>query len=162
MCGEQGVSRSCKTPWGATRYTRAMPNDAPPTTLEARGPFEVKLTPAPPYDTEHGWALGHITVDKRFTGALEATSVVHMISARSSSVPSGAYVAIERIVGTLDGRVGGFVVTHTGFMDRGAPSLAIRIVPDSGFGELTGITGTMAIDIVEGKHLYTVRYALPS
>ncbi|MBX7195631.1 MAG: DUF3224 domain-containing protein [Sandaracinaceae bacterium] len=128
---------------------------------EARGSFDVKLTPSPPYDTEHGMSLGHLTVDKRFHGPLEAVGLVHMISARSSARPSAAYVAVERIVGTLEGREGGFVVTHVGVMDRGAASLEIRIVADSGFGALAGIAGTMAIDIVEGQHFYTLRYALP-
>ncbi len=33
--------------------------------------------------------------------------------------------------------------------------------PDSGTGELIGLTGTMKIDIVDGKHFYEFGYALP-
>jgi hypothetical protein len=33
-------------------------------------------------------------------------------------------------------------------------------VPGSGTGQLTGITGTIGIDIVEKKHFYTIEYEL--
>mgnify|MGYP002783413940 FL=1 len=47
-------------------------------------------------------------------------------------------------------------------MTRGAPSLTITVVPDSGTDELAGITGAMAIDVAPGgKHSYTFTYTLP-
>jgi hypothetical protein len=45
-------------------------------------------------------------------------------------------------------------------MNRGAPGLTINVVPDSGTGQLEGLTGTMAIDIADGKHSYILEYAL--
>jgi hypothetical protein len=53
------------------------------------------------------------------------------------------------------------VLLHTGVMNRGVPSLTVRVVPDSGTGELTGLTGTMAIEITGGKHFYVFEYDLP-
>jgi len=47
-------------------------------------------------------------------------------------------------------------------MDRGAQNLKITVVPDSGTDQLTGITGTMTIDIRDGKHFYTFDYRLPA
>jgi hypothetical protein len=73
---------------------------------------------------------------------------------------SAAYVAIERIAGTLDGRRGSFLAQHSGTMDRGTPTLALNVVPDSGTGELAGLRGRMAIDIVDGAHFYTFDYTL--
>jgi hypothetical protein len=43
-------------------------------------------------------------------------------------------------------------------MTRGTPHLAVTVVPDSGTGQLTGITGTMNIIIAEGKHSYEFEY----
>jgi hypothetical protein len=43
-------------------------------------------------------------------------------------------------------------------MDRGTPSLDISVVPDSGTGELAGLHGRIAIDIIDGKHYYTFDY----
>lgn len=74
---------------------------------------------------------------------------------------SGVYVAVERVTGTLNGRKGTFILHHTGIMDRGAQNLKITVVPDSGTGELVGISGVMGIDIRDGKHFYTFDYTLP-
>lgn len=127
---------------------------------QAKGTFEIQATREPAYDDEDGVALARTKLDKQFQGALEGTSVVHMIAAGGNVKGSAAYVAVERIRGTLEGRRGGFVVHHTGVMDRGTPSLTISIVPDSGTGALRGIRGSMAIEIVEGKHFYTLDYTL--
>ncbi len=83
-----------------------------------------------------------------------------MLSAMTATKGSAGYVAIERVEGTLHGRKGTFVLKHDGSMDRGAPSLEVRVVPDSGTGELEGLRGRMQIDIVEGKHLFTFDYEL--
>jgi len=45
-------------------------------------------------------------------------------------------------------------------MTRGAPQLAITVVPDSGTGQLAGLAGKMTITIVDGKHLYDLEYTL--
>ena len=62
---------------------------------------------------------------------------------------------------TLAGRTGTFMLQHTGRMNRGAPQLSITVVPDSGTGELVGITGQLTIIIAEGKHAYDFEYTLP-
>jgi hypothetical protein len=46
-------------------------------------------------------------------------------------------------------------------MTRGVQSLLITVVPDSGTEGLTGLAGTMAIIIAEGKHSYQFEYTLP-
>jgi hypothetical protein len=45
-------------------------------------------------------------------------------------------------------------------MDRGTPHLSITVVPDSGTGELVGLTGKLNIIIANGKHSYEFDYAL--
>ncbi len=126
----------------------------------ATGSFEITATPQPPYDTADGVTLGRMTITKQFHGALEATSLVEMLSAMTSVKGSAGYVAIERVVGTLDGRAGSFVLQHSGTMTRGEPQLSVSIVPDAGTGELKGIVGKMMIDIVDKKHFYTLDYKL--
>lgn len=125
---------------------------------QAKGEFEVTRIPQEELDIGGGASVGHSRFDKRFRGPLDATSVVHMLAVMSATPGSGAYVAIERIEGTLDGKRGSFHAQHSGAMDRGTPSLDISVVPDSGTGELTGLHGRIAIDIVDGKHYYTFDY----
>jgi hypothetical protein len=126
----------------------------------AKGTFQTTATPQPPYDTDEGATLGRMTIAKRFEGDLVGTGAVEMLSAVTAVKGSAGYVAIERVKGTLHGRRGSFVLQHTGTMNRGAPSLTVTVVPDSGTAELEGLTGSMSIDIVDGKHFYTFDYAL--
>ena len=126
----------------------------------ATGPFEVKLNPQPAYNTDETALLGRMSLDKQFHGDLEGTSKGEMLTAGSGVKGSAGYVAIERVNGTLDGKTGSFALQHSGTINRGAPSLVITVVPDSGVGELEGLTGTMSIEIVNGKHSYVLDYAM--
>lgn len=121
----------------------------------ANGSFEVKLQPM------SGDAYPRLSLKKTFHGDLEGTSDGEMMSLTSEE-GSGAYVAIERVTGTLHGRKGSFALVHSGTMRRGGEfDMIIRVVPDSGTGELAGITGTLQI-VIEGRaHSYHFDYALP-
>jgi hypothetical protein len=130
--------------------------------MQATGPFDVKLAPQPPAPGIESANLGRQTIDKQFHGDLEATSLGEMIAAMGGVQGSAGYVAMERVTGVLHGKRGTFVLQHTGIMDRGAPSLVITVVPDSGTDALTGLTGTMTIQIEQGKHSYVLDYDLPA
>jgi hypothetical protein len=125
-----------------------------------QGTFDVSLRFEGIYEDAQGTQLGRAQGDKRFHGPLDATSTVHMLSARTAVAGSAGYVAIERIEGSLDGKVGAFVAQHFGTMQGGSQHLRIEIVPDSGTGELLGLRGTMEIRIDQGKHYYTLHYTL--
>ena len=127
----------------------------------AKGEFNVNLAPQALSEADADASLGRLSLDKHFHGELEATSKGEMLSARSSVQGSAGYVAIERVTGTLHGRSGSFVLQHSGTMDRGTPSLSVRVVPDSGTDQLIGLSGSMQIDILDGKHYYTFEYVLP-
>ncbi|HSE11713.1 MAG TPA: DUF3224 domain-containing protein [Rudaea sp.] len=128
--------------------------------MQANGTFDVKLAPLPAYNTAQGAQLGRMSIDKQFHGDLEATSRGEMLSAMSEVKGSAGYVAIEHVSGTLHGRSGSFVLQHSATMTRGAPYLSIIVVPDSGSGELAGLSGTMKIIIADGRHSYEFDYAL--
>lgn len=128
----------------------------------ASGPFEVKITPQPADGYADAAALGRMTLDKQFHGDLEGTSKGQMLTGMGAVKGSAGYVAIELVTGTLHGRPGTFILMHTGVMNRGEPHLTITVVPDSGTGELTGLSGTMTIDAGGGRHSYALQYALPT
>jgi hypothetical protein len=128
----------------------------------ATGPFDVKLSPQTAYNTDPTALLGRMSIDKEFHGDLEAKSKGEMLTAGSTIQGSAAYVAVERVTGTLKGKRGSFALQHMGTMTRGTPALAISIVPDSATDELEGLKGTMSIDISNGKHSYVLDYTLPN
>lgn len=128
--------------------------------MRASGPFEVKLTPQAAAPGIESANLGRMTLDKHFSGDLEASSLGEMLSALGSEQGSAGYVAMERVTGVLQGRRGSFVLQHTGSMNRGAPTLSISVVPDSGTDDLKGLSGSMQIQIEQGRHSYIFDYDL--
>ncbi len=129
-------------------------------TTHARGTFEVQLNPLTPYVTAEGALLGRMSIDKQFRGDLDGVAKGEMLTASTNVQGSAGYVAIERVSGKLHGRIGAFVLQHTGTMTRGAPQLTVTVVPDSGTGELADLAGKMAITIADGKHSYDFEYTL--
>jgi hypothetical protein len=128
----------------------------------ASGTFEVKLDPQPPEDKAEGSSLGRMSIDKQFHGDLEATAKGQMLIAVTDVKSSAGYVAIERITGTLHGRSGSFVLQHSGIMTSSSQQQTVTVVPDSGTGELVGLTGKMTGKITDGKHSYDLEYTLPN
>jgi hypothetical protein len=126
----------------------------------AAGTFEVKLNPQASDETIGDPTVGRLSIDKQFRGDLDAASKGQMLTAMTEVKGSAGYVAIERVTGTLHGLKGSFALQHSGTMARGAPQLSVTVVPDSGTGQLVGLTGKMAINIVDGKHSYDFEYTL--
>jgi hypothetical protein len=124
------------------------------------GEFEVKMNPEAMSAVAAGTGIGRMSLDKRYHGALEASGTGEMLAYMDRALGSGAYVAMELVQGKLDGRSGAFLLHHSGVMTRGAPGLAVKVVPDSGSGELAGLSGTLNIRIEGGKHYYDFDYAL--
>jgi Protein of unknown function (DUF3224) len=143
--------------WAFTDSSAAVQKE-PVMPIHASGMFDVKLTP----QTDQGGdpALGRMLVDKQYHGDLEGSSKGQMLTAGEAK-SSGVYVAIEKFSGTLKGRSGTFILHHTGIMTRGTPQLSITVAPDSGTGQLAGLTGKMMINIADGKHSYEFEYTLP-
>ncbi len=127
---------------------------------KATGRFEVNLSPQPAEEQIASANLGRMLIDKIFYGDLEATSKGQMIGAMTAVEGSAGYVAMERVSGTLHGRLGTFLLQHSSTMNRGAPQQSITVVPDSGTDELAGLAGGLVIDIADGDHNYTFEYTL--
>jgi hypothetical protein len=128
-------------------------------TNKATGEFEVKLVPQTDIDVP---TPGRLTISKTFHGDLEGVSQGQMLSAGTSVPNSAGYVAIEKVEGSLHGKKGSFVLQHSGTMNRGEASLTVNVVPDSGTGELAGISGKFNIIMANGKHSYELEYELGS
>jgi hypothetical protein len=131
-----------------------------PSLMRATGTFDVNLAPQALADMAADKMLGRMRIDKTYRGELEGAASGEMLTALTSIKDSAGYVAIERVSGTLHGRKGAFVLQHTGTMNRGAQSLSVTVVPDSGTGDLAGLSGKMDIKIDQGKHSYEFAYTI--
>lgn len=131
------------------------------TTATVSGEFNVNLAPIEGYASGQNCVnLGRMSIDKTFKGSLNATSQGEMLSAMTPTQGSAGYVAIEQVIGELDGKKGSFVLQHFGTMDKGQDSLILNVIPDSGTNELEGLTGSMKIRIEQGIHYYDFEYTL--
>ena len=127
----------------------------------ASGTFAVRLEPQGVSEGAQVAGIGLMSIDKQFSGGLEAASKGEMLAAMTAVEGSAGYVALERVTGTLHGRSGAFVLQHSGIADHGSQHLTIAVVPDSGTGALAGLCGQMTIQVEDGEHRYTLEYTLP-
>jgi hypothetical protein len=125
------------------------------------GQFTVALAPLDGYAKgQNGINLGRMSIDKTFTGKLNASSQGEMLSAMTPVQGSAGYVAIEQVIGELEGKKGSFVLQHFGTMDKGQDSLILTVISDSGTDGLEGLAGSMKIRIENGVHYYDFQYTL--
>jgi len=127
----------------------------------ATGTFTVAMTPADPEAVEAGLGLSRYILAKTFDGGLTGTGTGQML-AGGVSAETATYVALERVVGRLDGREGAFLLVHRGDMGPDGFSLSITVVPNSGTGALAGLTGDFALTLTGGVHHYDLAYRLPA
>ena len=127
--------------------------------IHAHGPFDVTITPQ---EAAADASVARMLLYKEFHGDLDAIAHGEMMAAHEPLTGAGVYVALDRVTGTLHGRSGSFLMAHRGIANADGQQLDIVIVPGSGTGQLTGIAGSVGIEIEEKKHFYTIDYTLPA
>lgn len=107
-------------------------------------PFQVTGWDAAPYDElPDSPTLSRVTVKKTFDGELKGESAGQLLMC-SSADDSAGYTVMERVIGELCGRQGSFVMFHGATHTPAETSRAGGIImPNSGTGELRGISGTV-------------------
>lgn len=137
--------------------------DASHTTRRARGTFAVKVTPqSPDNPPAQAAALARLSVDKRYEGPLDAVGQGEMLADGGAGRKDGAYVAMERVTGSLHGRAGSFALVHRALMRNGTPEeWSVVVVPGSGTEALAGLEGSLRITLEHGQHFYDLEYTLP-
>ena len=121
------------------------------------GTFEVEMVPGDPETIEAGLGLSRYALTKTFDGGIEGVGTGQMLAGGPAGVETaGTYVALERVVGTVDGRSGAFLLAHRGDINPQGYTLSITIVSGSGTGELVGISGEFRLTLSEGVHHYVL------
>lgn len=125
----------------------------------AKGTFQIKMQPHAP-EGASSTEISRMYFHKTWEGALNGVSQGEFLSVGDPASGTAAYTVIEVFSGTLAGRQGTFAFHQYGTMHSGAVSLLYETVPHSGSGELNGITGKLALEVVEKVHHYTLTYEL--
>ncbi|MGH7611098.1 MAG: DUF3224 domain-containing protein [Candidatus Dormibacteria bacterium] len=125
----------------------------------AISPFTVdRFDSEPPYHQHGEWEFTRTQIAKSFSGDLRATSQVEMLAARAEGQGAG-YVAVECVEGTLQGRAGTFALLHMATQGQDGAKGRWLVVPGSGTGELSGLSGEARIEIDEsGAHALVLDY----
>ena len=126
-----------------------------------KGSFEIETRLLPADEAAQAVGAMRMSFDKEFEGPLSGKSFVSMMGVMNREIGSGAYVALEKFMGKLEGRAGSCGMQHSSSMDRGKPTQSILVIPDSGTDGLAGLRGEMTIDIIDEQHYYTFTYELP-
>jgi Protein of unknown function (DUF3224) len=130
--------------------------------MQARGTFSIKNWDEKPF-AEHAEApkLTHAEVINTYTGDLVAEgTVAHVMFYESDA--HATYAGYERIVGTLNGRSGSFVVQSSGTFENGVATTTWQILPESTTGELVGLRGSGGYAARHERAIdYQLDYELP-
>jgi hypothetical protein len=125
----------------------------------ASSTFDIDSWDEQPYDEQEGAKLTRTRVTKTFHGDIEGTSTAELLMAYAQE-GSAAYAGFERIVGTLHGRRGSFVVQHGATSSPLGQTAVWTVVPDSGTGDLRGLAGSGTFADEDGVHTFALDYDL--
>lgn len=127
----------------------------------ANARFAIKNWDEKPYS--EGQDLPKLTrasVTKSFTGDIEGEgSVEYLMMYRSDG--SATFVGLERVVGTIGGKSGSFVLQRSGAFEGGVARESYTVISGSGTGELRGLEGTGTTALGHGtEYTFTLDYDL--
>jgi hypothetical protein len=127
----------------------------------ANAKFSIKSWDEKPYSEGPDQPkMTRASVTKTFTGDIAGEShLEYLMMYRSDG--TATFVGLERIVGTLAGKKGSFVLQRTGVFEGGLAQESYSVVPGSGTGELRALRGEGKSAVGHGNELpVTLNYEL--
>ena len=110
--------------------------------MHTNATFKIISWDEEPFDeSEDGAKLTRAHVRKSFHGDLSGTgNLMYVMTYLDSG--GATFTGFEKVVGSLGGRPGSFVLRHTGSYDGEKATAEYEVVPGSGTDELAGLSGT--------------------
>ena len=131
------------------------------TTGKATGGFAIKGWDEQPY-AEHEGApkLTHARVTTAYGGDLEGQGTAGLLMLYDND--DATYAGYERVVGSLGGRSGSFVLRLDGGFERGAARTTWTVAEGTGTGDLAGLRGEGGYVAKQGEAemAYELRWSL--
>ena len=123
----------------------------------ANARFAIKSWDEKPYSESPDMPrLTRASVTKSYTGDIEGEGQVeYLMMYRSDG--SASFVGLERVVGRIAGKTGGFVLQRTGVFENGQAKESYSVIPGSTTGELRGLRGDGLSAVGHGtEHPFTL------
>jgi hypothetical protein len=127
----------------------------------ANARFSIKSWDEKPYSEGNDLPkLTRAAVTKTFTGDITGEGhVEYLMMYRADG--SATFVGLERVVGSVAGKSGSFVLQRTGAFENGVAKESYSVIPGSGTGELRGLSGDGTSAVGHGmEHPLTLNYEL--
>ena len=131
------------------------------TTGKATGGFAIKGWDEQPYAEAEGAAkLTHARVTTTYSGELDGEGVAGLLMVYDQA--DATYAGYERVVGSLGGRSGSFVLRLDGGFEDGAARTTWTVVEGTGTGDLAGLRGEGGYLAKQGEPevAYELRWSL--
>jgi Protein of unknown function (DUF3224) len=108
---------------------------------QAKATFGLKAWEEKPYNEIEGAPkLTRVSATKSYQGDIDGEGKLeYLMMYRTSG--SASFTGLERVTGSVGGRSGTFVLQHNGTFEDGVAKVILSVVPDSGTGDLRGMTG---------------------
>lgn len=101
-------------------------------------------------EPEDGPKLTRAHIRKSFHGDLSGTGNLMYVMTHLDS-GAASFIGFEKVVGSLGGRTGSFVLKHAGSYDGETATVEYAVVPGSGTNELAGLAGTGGFSAGHGE-----------
>lgn len=127
----------------------------------ANARFAIKSWDEKPFSEGQGLPkLTRAAVSKTFSGDIEGDGQVeYLMMYRTDGTAS--IVGLERVVGTIGGKTGSFVLQRTGVFEGGQAKESYSVIPGSATGQLQGLVGEGSSSVGHGmEHPFTLSYEL--
>jgi len=107
----------------------------------AKATFAVNAWDEKPYNEMNGLPkLTRASVTKAYQGDIKGEGKLeYLMMYRDDG--SASFIGLERLVGSIGGRSGSFVLQHSGIFKAGVATVTLVVVPGSGTGDLRGLRG---------------------
>lgn len=117
-------------------------------------------------EADAGRAVARVTFATSYAGDIEGESTNCLLICYVGGDPDkpetlvGPYLGYEQVTGTLAGRSGTFVLEARGEHSGGVARTDVRVVPESGTGELGGLRGEGSYAAGSMEYTLTLDYEL--
>ena len=108
-------------------------------------------------EVEDGLKLSRAMVKNRYSGVIDGEGTLEylLIYRADGTCP---FVGAERIVGTVDGRSGSFVLKHEGEYAEDVAKTTLTVVEGTGTGDLANLRGTGSFGATHDQMDYSFDY----
>ena len=125
-------------------------------TTQGKGTYDAAGWDEKPYDDNGGAKLTRAHFTNTFTGDIEGEGTADYLMAYPTD-QTASFVGLQKIVGTIAGKKGSFVLQTSGDWNGGTAKAEWFVVPGSGTDALKGLHGKGSY---EASHGTTAKYKL--